>query len=41
VNGWISHLVIAPPLIIEESEIDAGVAALDRALSVADAYVEA
>ena len=23
--GWISHLVIAPPLIITEAEIDAGV----------------
>ena len=35
--GWISHLVIAPPLIITEAEIDDGVRALDEALSVADA----
>jgi taurine---2-oxoglutarate transaminase len=39
-QGWISHFVIAPPLIIEKDEIDAGVAALDQALSLADAKVE-
>ncbi len=31
-QAWVSHFVIAPPLIIEESEVDAGVAALDAAL---------
>ena len=36
---WISHLVIAPPLIIGEAEIDQGVAALDNALGIADAQV--
>ena len=36
-QAWVSHFVIAPPLIIEESEVDAGVAALDAALSIADA----
>ncbi|MFI5291047.1 MAG: aminotransferase class III-fold pyridoxal phosphate-dependent enzyme, partial [Polyangia bacterium] len=35
--GWISHLVIAPPLIITESEIDDGVRALDEALAISDA----
>jgi taurine--2-oxoglutarate transaminase len=35
--GWVSHLVIAPPLIITEAEIDRGVKALDEALSIADA----
>jgi taurine--2-oxoglutarate transaminase len=40
VNPWISHFVIAPPLIIEKSEIDFGVSALDSALSIADACVE-
>lgn len=40
INPWISHFVIAPPLIIEKSEIDFGVAALDSALSIADGYVE-
>ncbi len=36
VQAWISHLVIAPPLIIEKHEIDEGVAALDAALQIAD-----
>jgi taurine--2-oxoglutarate transaminase len=35
--GWISHLVIAPPLIISEAELDEGVRALDEALANADA----
>jgi taurine--2-oxoglutarate transaminase len=39
-QAWISHFVIAPPLIIEKDEIDAGVAALDQALAIADAKVE-
>ncbi len=37
VVGWISHLIIAPPLIVSEAEIDQGVAALDAALALADA----
>jgi len=36
IQAWVSHFVIAPPLIIEKSEIDFGVAALDRALEIAD-----
>ncbi len=36
VQSWISHLVIAPPLIITEDEIDIAVTALDGALSIAD-----
>jgi taurine---2-oxoglutarate transaminase len=40
INPWISHFVIAPPLIIEKSEIDFAVAAFDSALSIADGYVE-
>jgi taurine--2-oxoglutarate transaminase len=40
VMGWVSHLVVAPPLIIEESQMDEGIAALDAALSIADAKVE-
>ncbi len=39
INAWISHFVIAPPLIIERDEIDAGVAALDEALSIADTHM--
>jgi taurine---2-oxoglutarate transaminase len=38
-QAWISHFVIAPPLIITREEIDAGVAALDHALAIADAEV--
>ena len=40
INPWISHFVIAPPLIIEKSEIDFAVSAFDSALSIADACVE-
>jgi len=41
VQAWISHLVVAPPLIIEKDEIDSGIVALDRALAIADRHVEA
>lgn len=34
---WVSHLVIAPPLIITREELDRGLEVLDRALAVADA----
>lgn len=37
--GWFSHLVIAPPLIITEAEIDQAVAALDQSLTIADGEV--
>jgi len=40
-QAWISHLVIAPPLIIEKGEIDRGVDVLDAALTLADRHVEA
>lgn len=36
VMSWINHVLIAPPLIITEAEIDQGVAALDAALALAD-----
>ncbi len=39
VQAWTSHFVIAPPLIIEKSEIDFGVEALDQSLAVADEFV--
>ncbi len=39
-QAWVSHFVIAPPLIVTEQEIDAGVNALDEALKIADAEVE-
>jgi len=40
VLAWVSHLVIAPPLIITEEQMDEGIAALDAALAIADAKVE-
>lgn len=39
VMGWVSHLVVAPPLIITEEQLDEAVTALDAALAVADAKV--
>lgn len=39
VMAWISHLILAPPLVVTRAEIDRGVEALDRALAVADAQV--
>jgi taurine--2-oxoglutarate transaminase len=41
VQAWISHLIIAPPLIVEQGEIDSGVAALDSTLTLADRYLGA
>ncbi|HEX3470694.1 MAG TPA: aminotransferase class III-fold pyridoxal phosphate-dependent enzyme [Silvibacterium sp.] len=35
-QAWISHFVVAPPLIVEKEEIDFGVDALDQALAIAD-----
>ena len=41
IQAWVSHFVIAPPLIVTKEEIDRGVGALDLHLSIADALVEA
>jgi taurine---2-oxoglutarate transaminase len=35
--GWISHLLVAPPLVIDDAQLDEAVSALDAALSIADA----
>lgn len=40
IQAWMSHFVIAPPLIISKEEIDRGVSALDDALALADAEIE-
>lgn len=40
VQAWLSHFVIAPPLIITQEEIDLGVRVLDEALKIADQEVE-
>ncbi len=39
--AWVSHLVIAPPLIVTREELDRGLEVLDRALKVSDAEVRA
>ena len=36
IQAWVSHFVVAPPLIISKEEIDTGVNALDEALKIAD-----
>ena len=38
--SWVSHFVLAPPLIITKDEIDFGIQALDNALVMADNEVE-
>jgi taurine--2-oxoglutarate transaminase len=40
VQSWISHFVIAPPLIISKDEIDRGIAVFDEALRLADQAIE-
>jgi taurine--2-oxoglutarate transaminase len=39
IQAWISHFVIAPPLIIGKDEIDFGINALDQSLALADDYI--
>jgi len=39
IQAWISHFVIAPPLIIEEHEIDFAIETLDASLAIADAAI--
>ena len=41
IQAFVSHFVIAPPLIVTKEELDLGIAALDEHLSIADALVEA
>ena len=40
VHAWLSHFVIAQPLIISKEEIDFGVRVLDEALAIADEQAE-
>ena len=40
IQAWMSHFVLAPPLIVSHAEIDIAVAALDDALVLADALLE-
>jgi taurine---2-oxoglutarate transaminase len=39
IQAWVSHLIVAPPLIIEKAELDFAVEALDATLEIADALV--
>jgi taurine--2-oxoglutarate transaminase len=39
-QAWMSHFVIAPPLIITKEEIDTAVTVFDEALSIADKEIE-
>jgi taurine--2-oxoglutarate transaminase len=39
IQAWISHFVIAPPLIIEKDEVDFAVEQLDQALVIADGAI--
>ena len=40
-QAWVSHFVIAPPLIVTKEELDIGIDVLDRHLVIADALVDA
>ena len=40
IQAWLSHFVIATPLIVTREELDLGIAALDEHLAIADALVE-
>jgi taurine--2-oxoglutarate transaminase len=41
IQAWVSHFVVAPPLIVTKAEIDHGIDTLDKHLAIADALVEA
>jgi len=41
IQAWVSHFVIAPPLIVTTAELGRGIDMLDKHLSLADALVEA
>src|SRR5580698_1132961 len=39
-QAWVSHFVIAPPLIVTKEELDLGIAALDEHLGIADSLAD-
>jgi taurine--2-oxoglutarate transaminase len=41
IQAWISHLIVAPPLIVEKPDLDMAVEALDASLAIADAAISA
>ena len=38
IQAWVSHFVIAPPLIVTKEQIDFGVDLLDKHLAMADEH---
>ncbi|MEM3334947.1 MAG: aspartate aminotransferase family protein, partial [Thermoplasmata archaeon] len=39
INSWINHLIIAPPLIINENELLSGLDVIDNILEISDREV--
>lgn len=39
-NSWISHFIVAPPLIVTEEEVDEAIGIFDEVLKIADREVE-
>ncbi|WP_201779495.1 aminotransferase class III-fold pyridoxal phosphate-dependent enzyme [Acidiplasma cupricumulans] len=39
-NTWISHFIVAPPLIISEEDLNRGFDVIDEALKISDAEVK-
>jgi taurine--2-oxoglutarate transaminase len=39
IQAWVSHFVVAPPLIVTKEQIDLGISVLDKHLAMADAAV--
>jgi taurine---2-oxoglutarate transaminase len=39
--GWVSHLIVAPPLVIDRVDLDRGLEVLDQSLRIADGEVRA
>jgi 4-aminobutyrate aminotransferase-like enzyme len=38
-TGFTNYLIVAPPLIAEETDLDRGVTTLDKSLNIADAMI--
>lgn len=41
IQAWVSHFVVAPPLIVTKEQIDLGISVLDKHLVIADAALSA
>ena len=40
IQAWVSHFIIAPPLIVSQEELDRGIDTLDKHLVIADALAD-